>query len=47
MINRGAGSKGFDEAVNAKSEAYGAIANFYTDFPKIIGPYVRMDQKSP
>jgi hypothetical protein len=43
----GAGAAGYQQAVQAKHDSYKEISDFYEAFPKLISPYVRMDQKLP
>jgi uncharacterized protein YbjT (DUF2867 family) len=46
-MKMGAGAAGYQQAVQAKHDSYKEISDFYEAFPKLISPYVRMDQKLP
>ena len=41
------GGPDYDRAVGAKHASFEEVVKFYEAFPKLIAPYVRMDQKLP
>ena len=47
IIAMGGGAAGYQKAVTTKHETFKEITKFYAVFPKLLAPYVRMDQKSP